>query len=694
MATRDLLIEIGTEELPPKSLNSLSKAFEDLISDALASQNIAFKETQTFATPRRLAVMIKQVAERQSDVKWLRIGPAISAAYDGNGNATPAALGFAKSCKVELNELEKTTKNGVEKLSYEALEEGKETRTLIPEIVRSVFKKLPTPKRMRWGSYREEFVRPLHWILLLFGKEQLKFKAFGVSSSNVTRGHRYHNNLEIQIDEPSQYERVLSELGHIVPNFEKRKDLIRAGVLEQGSLANASAVIDEELLDEVTSLVEYPVALTGEFDSEFLKVPSEAVILAMKTHQKCFHMNDAKGNLLPKFITVSNIRSKEPLQVIKGNERVIRPRLADAKFFFETDKKVTLESRLEGLKNLMFQNKLGSMHDKVERVAKISKFIAENLHISEGNCERASLLCKCDLLTDMVREFSDLQGIIGGYYAKHDGESEEISVAIKEHYLPRFSGDNLPANPVGRVVAISDKLDTIVSLFGINQPPTGSKDPFGLRRSAIGILRIIVENRLDLNLAELIDSAISAQNQNKLLPETKELVFQFFLERLRSWYKEDGIPSSVFESVYALKPQRPLDFHLRVQAVKAFTELPESMSLAIANKRVSNLLSKYEADIILPPSNKDLLKLESEESLHFQIMNKKSEMAPFIEKLDYTNALLCLSSLKSAIDDFFDNVLVNDEDEKLRKNRYSLLFELRELFLITADISFLDNNQK
>ena len=354
MATRDLLIEIGTEELPPKALNSLSTAFEDLISDALASQNIAFKETQRFATPRRLAVIIKQVAESQSDEKLLRVGPAISAAYDENGNATPAALGFAKSCSVELNELETITKNGVEKLSYEALEKGKETSTLIPELIGSVLKKLPTPKRMRWGGSKEEFVRPLHWILLLFGEEQLKFRAFGVSSSNFTRGHRFHNNIEIVIDEPTQYEKVLSEVGHIIPNFEKRKDLIRAEVVEQGSLANANAVIDEELLDEVTSLVEYPMALTGEFDSEFLKVPSEALILAMKTHQKCFHMNDAEGNLLPKFITVSNIRSKDPLQVVKGNERVIRPRLADAKFFFETDKQLTLESRLEGLKNLVF----------------------------------------------------------------------------------------------------------------------------------------------------------------------------------------------------------------------------------------------------------------------------------------------------------------------------------------------------
>ena len=694
MATRDLLIEIGTEELPPKSLNSLSKAFEDLISEALTSKNIAFKETQRFATPRRLAVIIEKVAESQRDVKLLRVGPAVSSAYDENGKATPAALGFAKSCNVKLKELKTTTKNGVEKLSYEALEKGKESSALIPELIGSVLKKLPTPKRMRWGSSKEEFVRPLHWILLLFGEEQLKFSAFGVSSSNVTRGHRFHNNTEILIDEPTQYEKVLSEVGHIIPNFEKRKDLIRAEVLKQGSLANASAVIDEELLDEVTSLVEYPMALTGEFDSGFLRVPPEALILAMKKHQKCFHMYDAKGNLLPKFITVSNIRSKEPLEVIKGNERVIRPRLSDAKFFFEMDTQVTLESRLEDLGNLIFQNKLGSMHDKVERVAKISKSIAKSLSISEAHCERASLLSKCDLLTDMVREFSDLQGIIGSHYARHDGESEEIAVAIQEHYLPRFSGDDLPASEVGSVVAISDKLDTIVSLFGINQPPTGSKDPFALRRSAIGILRIIVKKGLDLNIAELIDDAISAQSQNELMPETKELVFQFLLDRFRSWYKEDGIPSTVFESVYALKPQRPLDFHLRVEAVSAFTELQESMSLAIANKRVSNLLSKYEAESNLTPCDKNLLRLESEINLYSQVEIKKEEVALFIESLDYTNALLCLSSLKSAIDNFFENVLVNDEDEKLRVNRYSLLFELRELFLMTADISFLDSNQE
>ena len=690
MATRDLLIEVGTEELPPKSLSSLSIAFESLIVAALAAANLSHGSTQRFATPRRLAVLVEQVAENQSSKELFKVGPAVSAAYDPGGKATPAALGFAKSCGVDLEKLTTTTKNGIEKLAYQTTERGLKASALIPEIIASALKKLPTPKRMRWGSSKEEFIRPLHWILLLFGQEQLKLKVLGISSKNQTRGHRFHNNIQILINQPSQYENALSEIGLVIPDFEKRKEIIRAQVVEQGKLANAVTIVDELLLEEVTSLVEYPTAVTGEFDPAFLEVPSDALILAMKTHQKCFHMTDKNGQLISKFVAVSNIRSKDPSQVIKGNERVIRPRMADAKFFFETDKQTSLETRLEKLKNLIFQNKLGSVYDKVVRVAKIGTSIARKLSADEAHCERAALLSKCDLLTDMVREFPDLQGIMGSHYAKHDGEPDEVSRAIQEQYRPRFSGDELPASDLGSILAISDKLDTIVSLFGINQPPTGSKDPFALRRSAIGILKIIIEKKLDLNLVETIRDAISAHNLAELSPETEEQAFQFLLDRFRSWYLDEGVPNNVFESVYILKPQSPLDFHLRIEAVNAFCKLPESTSLALANKRVSNLLKRQQQDEVKTPCNENLLDHESEINLFKEVDNKKLEVAPLIKESNYTEALLCLSSLKPMVDNFFDNVLVIDEDPNLRENRLSLLSELRELFLLTADISFLD----
>ena len=690
MATRDLLIEVGTEELPPKSLSSLSIAFESLIVAALATANLSHGSTQRFATPRRLAVLVEQVAENQSSKELFKVGPAVSAAYDTGGKATPAALGFAKSCGVDLGKLTTTTKNGIEKLAYQTTERGGKASGLIPEIIASALRKLPTPKRMRWGSSREEFIRPLHWILLLFGQEQLKLKVLGISSKNQTRGHRFHSNMEILVTEPSQYEKALSEIGLVIPDFGKRKEIIRAQIVEQGKLADGVTIVDEGLLEEVTSLVEYPTALTGEFDPAFLEVPSDALILAMKTHQKCFHITDKNGQLISKFVTVSNIRSKDPSQVIKGNERVIRPRMADAKFFFETDKQTSLEARLKKLKNLIFQNQLGSVYDKVVRVAKISTSIARKLSASEAHCERAALLSKSDLLTDMVREFSDLQGIMGSHYAKHDGEPEEVSKAIQEQYRPRFSGDELPVSEVGSILAISDKLDTIVSLFGINQPPTGSKDPFALRRSAIGILKIIVEKKLELDLVEAIRDAISAHNVAKLSPNTEEQAFQFLLDRFRSWYQDEGVSNNVFESVYILKPQSPLDFYLRIEAVNAFSKLPEATSLALANKRVSNLLKRQQHDEIKTPCDESLLGHESEINLFSEVENKRLEVVPLIKKSNYTEALLCLSSLKPLVDNFFDNVLVIDEDPNLRENRLSLLSELRKLFLMTADISFLD----
>ena len=692
MSTQDLLIEIGTEELPPKALSFLSHALEELIKNSLKSAGLHSKSIKRFATPRRLALLVTELDVAQKDKQIKRIGPALSAAFETNGEATPAALGFARSCGVEVNQLGITKKEGVEKLSFLSSEKGSETKDLIPDIVTQAMNKLPVPKRMRWGESREEFVRPVHWIIILFGNKVLNLSAYGVCSSNKTFGHRFHHNFEIPIDDAADYENRLEVTGHVIPNFEKRKELIRTLLREEGVKANATTIIDEELLEEVSSLIEYPVALTGNFDPEFLEVPAEALILAMKSHQKCFYLVDANNKLLPKFVAISNIISKDPAQVIKGNERVIRPRLADARFFFEKDKESTLASRMEPLGAIVFQDKLGSVFDKSKRVASLAKTIAIELGAEEALCERAALLSKCDLITNMVGEFADLQGLMGAYYARNDGEPIEVCEALHEQYLPRFAGDKLPESTTGAILAIADKLDTMVGLFGIGQPPTGSKDPFALRRSAIGILRILVERELDLNIMKAISASISAHGDTDFQVDTAELVFDFLLERFRAWYQESGISSGVFQSVFVIKPQRPLDFYHRIQAVNSFNKLSEAVALSAANKRVSNLLSKQERVSESGICNVDLLVEPSEKVLYEAIQDKILEVAPMFEEGNYTAGLQSLSTLKQAVDVFFDNVLVMHEDERIRANRLALLQELRALFLRTADISYLHSN--
>ena len=692
MSTRDLLIEIGTEELPPKALSNLSRAFEELVCVALKKSDLAFDSAQRFATPRRLAVLITALQTAQEDKLIEKVGPAVAAAFDDDNNPKPAALGFAKSCGVEVADLARIEKDGVEKLAYSSQHKGQQTSDLLPEIVSQALAQLPVPKRMRWGSSREEFVRPVHWLVLLFGEQIIGLEIYGVTSGRITFGHRFHNNNEIAIDAATGYDECLEETGGVIPDFAKRKELVRNLVIEEGKKSKATTVIDESLLDEVTALVEYPVALTGNFDDDFLQVPPEALILAMKSHQKCFYLVDDDQNLLPKFVTVSNIVSKDPAQVIEGNERVIRPRLADARFFFETDKQSPLASRMEPLKKIVFQDKLGTVFEKSERVASLSKAIAEDLGLDVALCERAALLSKCDLLTSMVGEFADLQGLMGSYYAQHDGEPDAVSQALNEQYLPRFAGDRLPESMPGAVLAIADKLDTMVGLFGIGQPPTGSKDPFALRRSAIGILRILVEKQLDLDIIKTIESAITCHTHNGLLPETGEQVFDFLLERFRSWYLESGISSDIFQSVFVLKPARPLDFHHRIQAVDRFNKLPEAVALAAANKRVSNLLSKQDEVSDTSQSQTGLLQEVAEKSLYDAIQSKILEVAPLFDKGDSSAGLQSLSTLKVPVDEFFDTVLVMHDDEGIRKNRLALLQQLRSLFLQTADISYLHSS--
>lgn len=692
MNTRDLLIEIGTEELPPKALANLSAALELSLTEQLRALQLSFGNVQRFASPRRLAVLVEALHEAQQDQEKTRLGPAVQAAFDDTGAPTPAALGFAKSCGVEVDQLSRTEKDGVEKLSFSVDEKGRTTQALVPTLIETALNRLPIPKRMRWGASRIEFVRPLHWAVVLFGKETIETDILGVRSGHCTRGHRFHNNQDLPLVQPSEYESVLKEQGRVIASFEKRRDLIREQVEQQARMHEAVAIIDEPLLDEVTSLVEFPVALTGSFDEAFLAVPQEALILAMKSHQKCFHLADAEGRLLPKFVAISNLESKNPQQVITGNERVIRPRLADAQFFFDTDREKPLITRKDSLGSLVFQDRLGTVLDKCERVSQLSQQIAEQVSANPAHCLRAAELSKCDLVTSMVGEFADLQGLMGSYYAANDGEEPEVAQAIHEQYQPRFAGDDLPASETGAILAVADKLDTMVGLFGIGQPPTGSKDPFALRRSAIGILRILVEKPLELDLKWLIKASVESFPDDLLLAATGDKVFEFILERFRAWYLDEGISSEEFQSVFALRPSRPLDFHRRIQAVHAFALRPEAQSLATANKRVANILSKQDSAAVQSALSESLLQESAEKALYAAIIDKELEVAPYVKQGDYQKGLTLLAELKPAIDGFFDEVLVMAEDEAVRDNRLALLAKLQSLFLNQADISYLSKS--
>lgn len=687
MATRDFLVEIGTEELPPKALLSLSRAFAAGVSSALLQAQLGFGAVKLFATPRRLALLVSSLDEQQSDRKVERFGPAVSAAFGKDGSPSTAAIGFAKSCGVEVKDLSRGQKDGVEKLARFTMEKGQKTQLLLPAIIDKSLAGLPIPKRMRWGSSHDEFVRPLHWLVLLFGQELIKTRILGVDSTSFTYGHRFHFNQKIQIETPAIYESLLESQGFVIADYEKRKELVRSLVKAEATKIDAMVVIDDDLLDEVTSLVEFPVALTGNFDEDFLDVPAEALVLAMKSHQKCFYLTDKSGKLMPRFIAVSNLRSKDPGQVIKGNERVIRPRLADARFFFEIDRQTTLASRSEQLKKIVFQQTLGSVFDKSQRVVQLSTYIATAVGGNVTYCARAAELSKCDLLTNMVGEFADLQGLMGRYYALHDGEPEEVAIAINEQYKPRFAGDSLPSTLTGSVVALADKLDSIVGMFAIGQPPTGSKDPFALRRAAIGVLRILIDTKLDLNIRQTIAKALSLLKIPNPPTDVTDIVFDFLLERFRTWYLEEGVRIDVFQSVFSVKPERPLDFHKRIGAVNHFSKLDASHSLAAANKRVSNILSKQLAAGSSTQMNPQLLIEPAEIALNAKLASVAHAATTLFDKSLYREGLEKLAELREDVDHFFDQVLVMSEDPALQANRLALLSQLRNLFLRVADIS-------
>jgi len=686
MSTETLLIELGTEELPPKALKTLGLAFQDGITRGLTQNELGFGDVQWFASPRRLAVLVSAV-QLQAATKELEVlGPPLNRAKDKSGNWTPAAIGFARKQGVEPEQLETIDSPKGERLGLRSTALGITAKEALNGIVNNAIQQLPIPKKMRWGASRTEFVRPVHWVVLMLGADCDHGEILGLPTGNITYGHRFHSQGPLAIDLPENYADVLLD-AKVVADFNLRQTMIRDQVEVEASALKATAVIEQDLLDEVTGLVEWPVALTGSFEERFLQVPAEALISSMKEHQKYFHLVDEQGALKPNFITLCNIESTDPIQVIAGNERVIRPRLSDTAFFFETDKKTPLVDRVESLKSIVFQQKLGSLYDKARRVEQLAAAIAEKLGGSADLAKRAGLLCKADLVTDMVLEFSDMQGIAGSYYATHDGEEADVASALAQQYWPKFAGDQLPETLTACAVGLADRLDTLCGIFGIGQAPTGSKDPFALRRASLAVLRIIVEKDLDLDLRECLDLAVAQYPDGLINEGTTEQVFSYMIERFRAWYEDEDIPVEVFRAVSARNLSRPVDIQRRVHAVYAFTLLPEANALAAANKRVSNILGKLETNHVFSDVSTNLL-VEPQEKELFQTLHAlKDVCSEHIQGGQYTEALAVLAGLRGPVDAFFDDVMVNAEDAALRDNRLNLLKTLRDTFLEVADIS-------
>jgi glycyl-tRNA synthetase beta chain len=688
MSTDTLLVELGTEELPPKSLKSLGLAFRDGIVKGLQERQLGFGEVQWFASPRRLAVLIEAVQLQAPDQAVEALGPPVDRARDEAGNWTPAAIGFARKQGVEPDQLQVIETPKGARLGLRSTVKGASTSACLNDIVQGSIQQLPIPKRMRWGASRVEFVRPVHWIVTMLGAESGHGEILGLPTGNITRGHRFHSSGDIVLKRPEDYRDALAE-AKVVASFEQRREMIRDQVEVEASALQATAVIDEDLLDEVTGLVEWPVALTGSFEERFLDVPPEALVSSMKEHQKYFHLVDGEGQLKPNFITISNIESKDPIQVIAGNERVIRPRLSDAAFFFETDKKSSLEQRVPKLETVVFQKQLGTLRDKTDRVAKLAAELATRMNTPAELAARAALLSKTDLLTEMVLEFADMQGIAGYYYALHDGEEQDVAAAIVQQYWPKFAGDRLPENLTACALGLADRLDTLVGIFGIGQAPTGSKDPFALRRASLAVLRIIVEKNLDLDLRDCLDLAVAQYPAGVIAPGSAEQVFDYMIERFRAWYEEESIPAEVFKSVSARNLSHPLDIQRRVHAVHTFTSLPEAAALAAANKRVSNILGKLDSSHQFTEVSANLLVEPQEKALSEEVAVLAKVAEGHLQRGEYTEALACLAGLRAPIDAFFDGVMVNAEDQALRNNRLNLLKTLRDLFLQVADISLL-----
>lgn len=689
MSTADFLVEIGTEELPPSSLKTLAKAFAAGIKASLEKADLQVPNLQVFATPRRLAVLIRNLAEHTPNKALTVWGPPAKIAYDEQGELTKAGLAFANKNDLTPAELEVANDGKVDKLMCRTTSGGLETQSLLMDIVNQALNQLPISKRMRWGTNREEFVRPVHWVVMLFGDTLVPGEVLGIQAGNQTRGHRFHCNEALTLAQARDYEDLLHNTGYVIADMEKRQQIIHEQVTQAAQSIDGEAVIDEELLSEVSALVEWPVALTGRFDTQFLQVPAEALISSMKEHQKYFHIIDKNGQLLPNFVAVANIESQDPSQVIDGNERVIHPRLADAAFFFEQDKQISLADRREKLHGVVFQAQLGSLYEKTKRLEALVEFIAQQLDEDPTPIMQAARLCKSDLVSQLVCEFPELQGIAAYYYAQNDGEAKDIALAIKEHYLPKFAGDKLASTSTGAILALADRIDTLIGIFGIGQVPTGSKDPFGLRRASLAILRIIMEKSFTLDLKTLLEFSARQFTELPKIDSVVSDALNYIIERFKAWYDEMGLAAEIFQSVNAKGLSQPLDIDNRVKAVAQFRTLPQALSLAAANKRVSNILAKHSG-AIATEINASLLENGAETVLANALADMQQRIEPLFLTRNYSQILTTLAQLREAVDPFFDQVMVMTENLDVRNNRLALLNQLRNLFLNVADISYLD----
>ncbi|WBA08665.1 glycine--tRNA ligase subunit beta [Salinivibrio kushneri] len=687
MATQNFLIELGTEELPPTALRTLAEAFASQFDAQLKDADLSHQGITWYASPRRLALKVAALSDRQPDKVVEKRGPAISAAFDADGNSTKAAMGWARGNGIDVSEAERLKTDKGEWLLYRQHVPGQAIDVLLPVLADNALSKLPIPKPMRWGDKDTQFIRPVKTLVMLYGDTLIEGTILGVASNRVIRGHRFMGESSLTLDHADQYPERLEREGKVMADYEKRKALIIKDAKAAAAAVGGMAELDEDLVEEVTSLVEWPVVLTASFEDKFLKVPSEALVYTMKGDQKYFPVYDANGELLPKFIFVSNIESKDPAQVISGNEKVVRPRLADAEFFFDTDRKRPLIDRLPELDSAVFQKQLGTIKDKTDRITALAGQIAERIGADKAHTERAGQLAKCDLMTSMVFEFTETQGVMGMHYARHDGEPEAVALALNEQYWPRFAGDKLPTTPVSSALAMADKMDTIVGIFGIGQAPKGS-DPFALRRAALGVLRIIVENGYQLDLVDLIRDAKAQYDDRLTHKEVEADVLDFMLGRFRAWYQDMGYSVDIIQAVLARRPTKPADFDSRVKAVSHFRSLEEAEALAAANKRVGNILAKYDGEL---PSSVDtsLLQEDAEKALADVVAEKVAAVKPLFADSDYQGALTELAQLRTPVDTFFDNVMVMADDPALKANRLAMLHLIREQFLNVADISVL-----
>ena len=685
----DFLVEIGTEELPPKALRSLMEAFGANLEAGIDDARLSHGDVQSYASPRRLTVKVEKLAQTQDDRKVEQKGPPVRIAFDADGNPTPAASAFAAKCGTTIEALDRVETKKGEWLVFHAVEKGKTAAELLPEIVERSLGSLPIPRRMRWGAGDAEFVRPVHWIVLLHGEDVIDASVMNIAAGRESRGHRFHSSGPISIAAPDDYLDTLEKDGFVIADFARRRQMVSDGVNSAAEQVGGRIVNGEELYDEVAALVEWPVPIVGAFDELFLELPREVVVSTLTGHQRYFPVADDDDNLLPHFVTVANLESKDPEQVIEGNERVIRPRLADAAFFWDNDRKKSLDDRQETLRDVVYQQGLGSVFDKSQRVGRLAAWLAKDLDADVSLVERAAALAKCDLVTGMVGEFPDLQGTMGRYYALSDNEPEAVADAIAEQYQPRFAGDELPASQAGQILAIADKVDTLAGVFSIGKKPTGNRDPFGLRRAALGIVRILVERGIDVDLTAMLEKAVAEQPAGKLpADELLAELYAFITDRMRRYFldRDSGLGVETFEAVMVRQPASLVDFDRRLAAVQTFARLDQAESLAAANKRIANILRKAGDPEGLAVSIK-LFEHDAEQSLHSSLENSREKVAPMLEQRRYAEILNELADLRDPVDRFFDDVMVMAEDDAVRNNRLALLGELRALFLDVADIS-------